>query len=152
MNLSVFLMRIRILVILMTMGSSVLAQPYGMTTRVPNTSFLLSTAGDTLAEMEMERVFSNLSFFQPTFLTHAHDGSDRLFIIQRSGQVVVFQNEIDATESKVFLDITDRIGINGSETGLLSMVFHPSFPDSNKVYICYTYGNLSSRISEFKVS
>jgi uncharacterized repeat protein (TIGR03806 family) len=125
---------------------------YGLTHRVPNTSFLLSTAGDTLAEMDLERAFLNLSFFQPVFLTHANDGSDRLFMVERAGEIIVFQNQDDIEESNVFLDITDRVAINGSETGLLSLAFHPSYPDSNKIYINYTYGNLFSRVSEFRLS
>jgi uncharacterized repeat protein (TIGR03806 family) len=135
--------------------STVLSQPekpYGLTERVPNTSFLLSTAGDTLAEMEIEIAFSNLSFIQPVYLTNAKDGSDRLFMVERAGKITVFQNQDNVSESKFFLDITDRVVIAGSETGLLSMAFHPLYPDSNKIYVYYTYGNLVTRLSEFRIS
>jgi uncharacterized repeat protein (TIGR03806 family) len=132
--------------------ASVFAQPYGLTERVPNTSFLLSTAGDTLAEMDMEQVFSRLDFTQPVFLTHANDGSDRLFVVEKPGRITVFKNHVDVTESQVFLDIQDRVEVRGSESGLLSMAFHPSYPDSNKIYVCYNYGDFYSRVSEFHVS
>ncbi len=32
------------------------------------------------------------------------------------------------------------------------MAFHPLFPDSNKFYVYYNFGNLNTRISEFSVS
>jgi len=67
-------------------------EPYGLKERVSNTSFLLSTAGDTLADMDLERVYTNLIFSQPVFLTHANDGTDRLFLVERAGVIIVFQN------------------------------------------------------------
>ena len=102
--------------------------------------------------MDMERVFSNLSFSQPVYLTHAHDGTNRLFLVERTGIIIVFPNEVDTDISRPFLDITDRVAISGSETGLLSVAFHPDYPDSNKIYVDYTYGNLSTRVSEFRLS
>jgi uncharacterized repeat protein (TIGR03806 family) len=132
--------------------SSGFSQSYGLTERISNTSFLLSTAGDTLAEMDMEQVFSNIDLNQPVFLTHANDGSDRVFIVERSGKIIVFQNNPDVQESKIFLDIEDRVVLNGSETGLLSMAFHPSYPDSNTFYVNYTDGGITSIVSEFQVS
>lgn len=152
MKLSRNLLRIIFTIILVLFASLVFSQSYGLTERIPNTSFLLSTAGDTLAEMDMELVFTNLVFDQPVFLTHANDGSDRLFIVERAGQIQVFQNQDDVQASHIFLDITDRVALTGSETGLLSIAFHPSYPDSNKFYVNYTFGNLSSRVSEFRVS
>ena len=152
MKLSTSLLKIVCTIILVLFVSLVFSQPYGLTERVPNTSLLLSTAGDTLAEMDMELVFTNLVFDQPVFLTHANDGSDRLFIVERAGQIRVFQNQDEVQHSHMFLDITGRVALTGLETGLLSMAFHPSYPDSNKFYVNYTYGNLSSRVSEFRVS
>jgi uncharacterized repeat protein (TIGR03806 family) len=134
---------------MITVGNS---QPYGLTERIPNTSFLLSTAGDTLAEMDMEQVFTSLNFQQPVFLTNANDGSDRIFVVEKPGRIAVFSNQTDVEESQVFLDIQDRVEVRGSESGLLSLAFHPNFPDSNKFYVCYNYGDFYSRVSEFRVT
>jgi uncharacterized repeat protein (TIGR03806 family) len=128
------------------------SQPYGLTERIPNTSFLISSAGDTLAEMQLRRVFNQLLFTQPVFLTHAHDGSDRIFVIERGGIIHVFPNRENVTEKKIFLDISSSVNSGPSEAGLLSMAFHPHFPDTSKFYIYYTHGSLISRVSEFQVS
>ncbi len=95
MKLSRSLLKIIYTIILVLFTSLVFSQPYGLPERVQNTSFLLSTAGDTLAEMDMERVFSNLFFNEPVFLIHANDGSDRLFVVERAGRIQVFQNQDD---------------------------------------------------------
>ena len=60
----------------------------------------------------------------PTAITHAGDGSGRLFIAERTGRVrVVVNNELEATP---FLDISGRVSSWG-EGGLLSLVFPPGF-------------------------
>jgi glucose/arabinose dehydrogenase len=133
-----------------------LAQPpYGLTKRIPNTSLLISSEGDTLAEMELRQVFSNLSFNLPVFLTNAHDGSDRIFVVERRGAIRVFANDDTVTTYKTFIDISYRVNSAPNEAGMLSLAFHPQYPDSNKCYIYYTYdseGDLMSRVSEFRIS
>lgn len=44
-----------VIMIFVTVGMS---QPYGLKERIPNTSFIISTVGDTLAEMALERVYT----------------------------------------------------------------------------------------------
>jgi uncharacterized repeat protein (TIGR03806 family) len=132
----------------------ILAQdpPYGLNERIPNTSFLISSAGDTLADMKLNQIFSNLTFSRPVFLTHAHDGNDRIFVVEKQGIIKVFPNQHDVSSAKIFMDISDKVNAGPSEAGLLSMAFHPDYPDSAKFYVYYNHGDLLSRISEFKVS
>ncbi len=129
-----------------------LSQPYGLEERVPNTSLLISTAGDTLAAMDLEEVYGAISFNRPVYLTNAADKSDRIFVVEKNGLIKVFPNQANIQSSKIFLGIQSRVNATKSESGLLSMAFHPQFPDSNKFYVYYNYGDLSSRISEFSVS
>jgi uncharacterized repeat protein (TIGR03806 family) len=126
--------------------------PYGLTERVANNSFLISTSGDTLAEMDVVRAFNNLTFSQPVFLTGSQDGSDRVFVVEKRGTIRVFPNQQDIISAGFFLDIRSRVTAGYSESGMLSMAFHPQFPDSNKFYVYYNFDSLYSRISEFKVS
>jgi len=142
----------KFLTILLLYTTCVISQEYGLKERIPNTSFLLSTAGDTLAEMDVVRAFTNLSFVQPVFLTNAYDGSDRIFVVEKRGIIHVFDNQADVPSSKIFLNISSQVTSGYSESGLLSMAFHPDFPDSNTFYVYYNTGDLLSRISEFKVS
>jgi uncharacterized repeat protein (TIGR03806 family) len=142
-----------IITVLFYFGSAFSQEPpYGLTERIPNLTFLISTSGDTLAEMELERAFSNLSFNQPVFLTAAGDSSDRIFVVEKRGSIKVFPNQDNVQGSIVFLDIAAKVNATNSESGMLSIAFHPQFPDSNKFYVYYNFGNLNSRISEFRVS
>ncbi len=125
--------------------------PYGLTQRVPNTSFKISTSGSSLASMQLRRVFSRLSFSSPILLTHAGDGSDRLFVVEQGGVIKVFPNQDNIAGVKTFLDIRSRV-TSGGETGLLGLAFHPQYASNGKFYVYYTRGNLFSRFSEFHVS
>lgn len=78
--------------------------------------------------------------FRPIVLTHADDGSDRVFVAEQHGAVYVFDNDQDVTESKLFLDIRDRVSYNDNENeeGLLGMAIHPDFKENGEVYIYYS--------------
>ena len=90
-----------LLLILVNIGMS---QPYGLKERIPNTTFHISTSGDTLASMELEEVYSSLSFNGPVHLTNAADGTDRIFVVEKAGIIKVFNNQSDISSSKVFLN------------------------------------------------
>lgn len=67
----------------------------------------------------------------PNYLTHAADGSGRLFVIDQPGQVYLIENGQRRTEP--FLDLSSRLvtlGANSDERGLLGLAFHPGFADS----------------------
>ena len=128
------------------------AQDYGLPQRIPNTSFLLSTSGDTLAPMQLKRVFNTISFNRPVYLFHASDGSNRAFVVEKAGLVKVFSDDPATSVFKIFLNITNRVNSVPSEAGLLSIAFHPDYKYNRRFYVYYTYGNLYSRISEFLVS
>ena len=88
-----------------------------------------------------ERVFPNLSFERPLFLTAAPDGSDRLFVMEQAGRVLWFENRPDVTgaDVQVALDISgDTVRRQGNEEGLLGLAFHPSFADNHYVYLHYS--------------
>ena len=54
---------------------------------------------------------------QPVFMTHAGDGSDRKFVVEQAGRVLVVQP--GSTTTAVFLDIRNRV-LSGGERGLRS--------------------------------
>jgi len=125
------------------------AQPYGLNERVPNTSLLVTSTAPT--EIELHHVFSDLSFSKPLFLTHAGDGTNRIFVVQNDGQIFVFPNAENASVKKSFLDLRDRVN-SGGEKGLLGLAFHPDYKSNGKFYVNYTTGNLYTYVSEFTVS
>ena len=78
----------------------------------------------------------------PMGLTHAGDGSDRLFVFDQDGRVHLING--GSLQSELFLDVRDRIvnlGAGFDERGLLGLAFHPDFanPGSLGEGKLYTY-------------
>ncbi len=71
-------------------------------------------------------------------ITHAGDGSERIFAVQLAGQIRI----IDRTGqllSQPFLDIASRIRPMGEgEAGLWSVAFPPGFAQSRRCYVAYS--------------
>lgn len=93
---------------------------------------------------------------RPIVLTHAGDGSNRIFVANQWGEIYVFPNRSDVTESKVFVNLRDRVSYKDSENeeGLLGMAFHPKYGENGEFFIYYTtkHEPHTSIISRFRVS
>ena len=90
-----------------------------------------------------------VKIFQPTSISHAGDGSGRLFVTSQQGQISVIEN--GETLQEPFLDVTSKVSCC-SERGLLNIVFHPDYGVNGFFYIFYTDVNGHSIISRFSVS
>jgi glucose/arabinose dehydrogenase len=88
---------------------------------------------------------------QPVYVTHAGDGSNRLFIVEQPGTIRVVRNGV--LLATPFLDIRSRVTAGG-ERGLLSVVFHPHYRDNGRFFVNYTASrpNLKTIIAEYQVS
>jgi glucose/arabinose dehydrogenase len=85
-------------------------------------------------KLTVERIASGLS--SPIGITNARDGSARLFIVQRGGQVRVI--DADGVLSPTpFVDLSGRI-VSGGEQGLLGLAFHPNFAANGRLFVDYT--------------
>jgi glucose/arabinose dehydrogenase len=85
----------------------------------------------------------------PIFVTHAGDGSGRVFLVEQAGRVRIFKN--GAVLPTLFLDITSKVAgiIDG---GLMCLAFPPDFTVKKYFYAYYT--NLSGNpvLSRFHLS
>jgi glucose/arabinose dehydrogenase len=94
--------------------------------------------------------------FRPVLLTHAGDGSNRIFVGTQQGVVQVFPNDQKATKSTIFLDLQDRVTYNDNtnEEGFLGLAFHPKYKDNGEFFVFYTTKKteLANVVSRFKVS
>jgi hypothetical protein len=109
-------------------------------------------SASTNAQFSLEEAFPNLSFNSALYLTHAGDGSDRIFVVERSGRIKVFDNSPAVLTFKTFLDITDRVS-GGGEMGLLGLAFHPDYETNGYFYVNYTASSpRRTIISRFQVS
>jgi len=78
------------------------------------------------------------------------DGSGRLFVIEKVGRIRIIQD--GQLLPKPFLDITDRVGSQGNEQGLLGLAFHPQYSQNGRFFVNYTGKNGDTVIARYQVS
>lgn len=100
-----------------------------------------------------EVAFPNLSFNRPVDLQHAGDNTNRIFVVEQEGRILVFGNDASVSESTLFLDIKGKVDDGGNEEGLLGLAFHPDYETNGFFYVNYTASNPNRTvIARFKVS
>ncbi len=98
-------------------------------------------------QIDLQPVASGLA--NPTAITHAGDGSGRLFITLQAGQIVIY-NGISIL-APPFLDITSLVA-SGGERGLLSVAFHPNYRSNGVFFVYYTNTAGNIVIARYSVS
>lgn len=104
----------------------------------------------TVPHIELQQIATG--FTRPVYLTHAGDGSGRLFVVEQAGVMKIIRD--GQTSATPFFDIRDRVE-SGGEKGLLSVVFHPQYKENGRFFVNYTArknGVLKSVIAEYRVS
>jgi glucose/arabinose dehydrogenase len=100
--------------------------------------------------------FPSLTFARPTDIQNAGDGTDRLFVTEQTGRILVFPNDAGVAAYTVFLDLTAQVLYeNFSELGLLGIAFHPGFENNGYFFVHYSTGAPGARrgrVSRFQVS
>lgn len=113
------------------------------------------------AEIGLRTIADGLT--TPVALAQPDDGTDRLFIVQQTGQIRVVLADGTLLDEP-FLDVTDRmveLRENFDERGLLGLDFHPEYESNGLFYVYYSaplrdsapsgWDN-TSVIAEFQVS
>ncbi|MFO0809153.1 MAG: PQQ-dependent sugar dehydrogenase [Gemmataceae bacterium] len=118
--------------------------------------------------LETEVVFADLDFagwkgvtdagktnpLRPIVLTHAGDGTSRIFVATQHGVIHVFDPK--AAKTKVFLDISDKVRYDDrtNEEGFLGLAFHPDYKTNGEFYCFYTdkTKRLENIVVRFRVS
>lgn len=100
------------------------------------------------AAIELVPVLEGLT--SPLYVANARDGSNRLFIVEQGGRILVLQS--GAAAPTVFLDITSKV-LSGSERGLLGLAFHPQLTSNRRFFVNYTrQPDGATVIAEYRVS
>ena len=73
----------------------------------------------------------------PVNIANAGDGSGRLFIVQRTGQIRIIDQAGTLLEEP-FLDISALVNIHHQEQGLLGLAFHPDYAQNGLFYVYYS--------------
>lgn len=88
----------------------------------------------------------------PMHISHAGDGSNRLFVSERSGIIKVFNGTTHSLLG-IFIDISTQVRSDG-EGGLLSITFHPDFGkigNANRGYVYVHFVNKTSNPGDIVV-
>lgn len=90
----------------------------------------------------------------PVYITHAGDGSGRLFVLEQGGLISIVKN--GTLNPKPFLDVSELIPddvIRGgyTERGLLGLVFHPDYAKNGLFFIDYTNREGNTVIARYHV-
>ena len=98
-----------------------------------------------LTDLVFDPLITGLS--RPVAVTHAGDGSGRLFITLQGGRIVVFDN--GRLLDTPFLDIRGKVLCCG-ERGLLSVAFHPSFRDNGLFFVNYSDSSDDTVVARYR--
>jgi glucose/arabinose dehydrogenase len=106
-------------------------------------------------EVPLQLVPVASGFSRPLYVTHAGDGSGRLFVVEQSGAIRVIKDS--TVLGQPFLDVSgliSRQALEGgyTERGLLGLAFHPDYAENGLFYINYTDLNGHTVISRYTVS
>jgi glucose/arabinose dehydrogenase len=107
-----------------------------------------SAAGQGLA-LDTDLLTSGL--VGPLGVVDPGDGSGRLFLVQQTGQILVWNGT--SIEAMPFLDLSGTVACCGEE-GLLGLAFHPSFASNGVFFVDYTRnpgGQLQTVVARYHV-
>lgn len=109
---------------------------------------LLFCAVSVFSQYTSVDAFPNLSFISPTEIISPPDSTNRMFVMEKSGRVLVFPNNSGVTQAKTFLVINDDV-TQTTYQGAFSIAFHPDFINNRFFYVYYTKNPLATL--EYKV-
>lgn len=106
------------------------------------------TAPPDGSQYELVEVAGDL--IRPVFLTHAGDGSGRIFIVEQNGRIWVMKD--GSVLETPFLDVSKLVSRDASERGLLGLAFHPDFEQNGQFFINYTDTQGDTSVARYTVS
>lgn len=90
------------------------------------------------------------AFSKPVFLTTSPEQSDRLFVVEQGGRIVILTG--GQLNPSPFLDIGEKLS-TGGERGLLGLAFHPRYSTNGRFFVNYTRAEDGATvIAEYRVS
>ena len=115
-------------------------------------SFAVNSAADAqVVNVRTKRICTGLNF--PVFVTHAPGDTSRLFILQKTGAIRIFDLTTNTLLPTAFLTVTtSATAAGGDERGLLGLAFDPGYAKNGQFYIYYTNSTPSNVVSRYTVS
>jgi glucose/arabinose dehydrogenase len=110
--------------------------------------WLAAIATGSAQTIDSVRVASGL--VTPDFVTYAPGDPNRLFIVEKGGDIEILNLQTGIRNANPFLTVTD-ISTNG-ERGLLGLAFDPGYASNGFFYVNYTDTAGDIRVSRFQAS
>jgi glucose/arabinose dehydrogenase len=127
-------------------GSGVFSKVLAQTKASPPSMTGPFSGRGSFPTIQLEPVAAGLTL--PVTVTHAGDGSGRLFVVQQTGEILIL---IDGTLLPApFLDLSGLVG--GGEGGLLGLAFHPDYAVNGFFYVDYTNLDGNTVVARYEVS
>ena len=111
--------------------------------------FLLFVPSNLSAQFQVQRIASGLS--EPLYVTAAPGDDDRLFIVEKGGQIEIYDRANGSLNTTPFLDVRSQVSTQ-SERGLLGLAFHPNYDSNGLFYVNLTNNAGSTEVRQYQVS
>ena len=129
-------------------------QPFGLTNRVANTTLRMPSALPVFG-YSLTDAFPGLTFTQPLGIVAPPGETNRLFVLQKGGSIMVITNLANPTRTE-FMRLTVT---TSTDDGLLGMAFHPGYATNRYFYVFATRNFTTTqatgrhlRVSRFETS
>ncbi|MFE6286638.1 PQQ-dependent sugar dehydrogenase [Streptomyces sp. NPDC057877] len=103
----------------------------------PSETTTAATSATPLPSLKATTTQVAFGLRRPTAVVAPDDGTDRLFITEKSGTVRVYHPDTGLATTPL-IDITSAILESGNERGLLGIAIPPDFAASQDLYLAYT--------------
>jgi glucose/arabinose dehydrogenase len=109
---------------------------------------------------KLQNAFGNLVFNEPVALRTPPGETNRLFVVEQTGQIYVITN-LAAPNKTLFFNLSGQLYTQGAESlsGLTAMAFHPGYATNGFFFVGYNVMTTTSdgtgphyRVSRFSVS
>ena len=119
-----------------------------------NRSWFFDQTVSAQTTIQLQQFATGFSF--PILATSARDGSNRLFVVERTGKIQLMTPGTTLPLPTPFIDLTAKVLTSnsiGDERGLLGLAFHPQFKTNRRFFVNYTRRpDGATVISEFTAS
>ena len=130
----------------------IFALSLGITSAQETPPVIIREKAPSPSQVKLTQVIGGLT--RPLYVTHAGDGSNRLFVVEQVGKIWVVEE--GERQAQPFLDVFGLITATAherhSEQGLLGLAFHPDYQTNGQFYINYTDRAGDTVVSRYQVS
>jgi len=87
-------------------------------------------------DLTLVNAFENLEFQKPVQIKRSLLNDSYLYVATLKGEIYKFRDDSGVSESRLFLDIADRVR-GGGDKGFMDFEFHPRFSRNGQIFVYY---------------